>query len=438
MQLPQEFLARLRTQLGETGFLEYCNAMETPPKRGLRVNSLKAETEAFFAASPFRLERVAEIPEGFLLKEAVPGIGSHPYHRAGLFYLQEPSAMGPVHALDPKPKMRVLDLCAAPGGKSGQIAARLNGEGLLIANEIVPNRAQTLSRTLERLGVRNAMVTSMKPDVLCKAVEGQMDQVLVDAPCSGEGMFRKDEQAIAEWSPAHVSACAVRQLNILESAALAVKPGGRLVYSTCTFSPEENEGTVEAFTKAQNGAFRVVDMQRRWPHTSQGEGHFYAVLEKAEDTGERPQGYMAPPAPNKREAKELAAYEAFVKTEMTAVPYGQPTLLPDGRVQLLPYELPKGYDRLRIIRLGVQAGEVKNGRFLPDHCLYMAYPGEAFRNTVTLNEQQMNVYLGGNVVEVEETLKSWCAVLPEGCRWPVGFGKAVNGTLKNHLPKGLR
>lgn len=207
------------------------------------------------AHQPFPLAETGILPEGLLLAEETPGIGNHPYHLAGLFYLQEPSAMAAIAAAEVRPGMRVLDLCAAPGGKSGGIAARLSGEGFLLANEIVPNRARTLASTLERLGVANAAVTCAKPEAIAEAFPDYFDVTLVDAPCSGEGMFRKDAGAVAEWSPAHVTACAARQSAILETAAKTVRGGGVLIYSTCTFSAEENENVVERFLAAHPGVF---------------------------------------------------------------------------------------------------------------------------------------------------------------------------------------
>ncbi len=441
MELPAPFLARIRRQLGEDAYACYLAAMERPPQRGLRVNTLKASTQAFAAICPWEVVPSPTAAEGFLLMEPGEQLGLHPLHRAGLFYLQEPSAMAAVALLDPQPGMCVLDLCAAPGGKAGQIASRLQGQGVLVANEVIPGRAQTLCRTLERLGVRNSMVTCMNPEALCGALAGWFDAALVDAPCSGEGMFRKDPEAIREWSPAHVEACALRQANILDSAARALKPGGRLLYSTCTFSPQEDEEAVEAFLKRQQGAFFLLQSHRLWPHTGPGEGHFMALLEKRSAGGLLTRPAALPrkaPQKGKTKGAPLAPWHDFVSEYMVQPPQGEPCVLPDGRLMLLPPGLPSCWETLRLCSCGVQAGEMKNGRFTPAHSLFMAYPGSVFSNSVSLSPEEIKEYFLGNTLPVPQSLRGWCAVLPQGVDWPAGYGKAVAGTLKNHLPKGLR
>lgn len=428
IQLPQDFIARMEKQLGlEAPAFFAC--YEQPPKRGLRANVLRLTPEEFAALSPFALAQAGILPEGFLLEGDATAIGSHPYHLAGLFYLQEPSAMVPIAALNIRPGMRVLDLCAAPGGKSGGIAAHLAGRGLLVANELAPGRAKTLRYNLERLGVTNAAVTCARPDVLCEALHGFFDAVLVDAPCSGEGMFRKDTNAIAEWSPAHVLSCAQRQKAILESAAKAVAGGGALVYSTCTFSPEENEGVVEAFC-ASHPAFSLLSMHRLYPHTFPGEGHFVARLQR-----------MAVPAGEKTNPRRLAlppckepAYRDFCAEALHASPPGEAVLLPDGRVLALAEALPKGLERARLLTAGIYAGDMVNGRFRPSHALAMA-SGVAWRRTLPLEGEALNAYLRGQVVAAPG-LRGWCRAAVDG--YPLGLGKAVEGVFKNHLPKGLR
>lgn len=408
----------------------FFDCYEQPPRRGLRVNTLRLAPDAFSAISPFPLLPTGILPEGFVLAQDQPGIGSHPYHLAGLFYLQEPSAMAPIAALNVKPGMRVLDLCAAPGGKSGGIAARMQGKGLLIANEVVPGRAKTLRYTLERLGVCNAAITSARPEALCGALAGYFDAVLVDAPCSGEGMFRKDPAAIAEWSLAHVLACAERQKAILESAAPALRPGGTLVYSTCTFAPEENEGVIEAFLAAHPD-FTLLDMHRLYPHTSPGEGHFVARLERTGESGEKPAKASALSLPACKEE----AYAAFCKDALVEPPSGEVVCLQDGRVLILPESLPRGLERVRLLSAGVYAGDIRNGRFQPGHALAMA-AGIGWKRSLTLEEEARSLYLRGGVVPAPGMKSGWCRAEVEG--WPLGLGKAVEGMLKNHLPKGLR
>lgn len=436
MELPKEYVARLREQLGEDGLSSYLAAMAEPPRRGLRANPLKIEPTALPGLLPWNMTPAETAAEGFLLPEGAENVGTHPLHRAGYFYMQEPSAMAPVALLDPQPGMVVLDLSAAPGGKAGQIAGRLRGEGILVANEVVPGRAKTLAHTLERLGVRNALVTSMHPEALCEALAGRFDAVLADAPCSGEGMFRKEPQALAEWSPAHVTACAARQAHILDCAASALRPGGKLCYSTCTFAPAEDEEAVAAFLRRQEGTFTLLEEKRFWPHTSEGEGHYMALLIKGE--GRAP---GKPRVPARRPAPPPPGYRAFVEESMKEPPRGTPLLLPDGRLMLAPAGLDErlpGWERLRLLRCGVYAGDEKKNRFTPAHALYMACPAAAFRQIALLNDDELSAYFLGNTLPIPEYLRGWCAVTAPGLDWPVGFGKAVGGVLKNHYPKGLR
>ena len=241
--LPNAFLKRMEGIL-KNDFQNFMNCMDAPAVRGLRVNTLKVSAEQLEKLLPWPLAPSPFSAAGFVLPPEAEGLGLHPLHHAGAYYLQEPSAMSAVTALRPEPGERVLDLCAAPGGKSTQIAACLAGRGLLWSNEVVPGRVRVLLFNLERMGIRNAAVSSCRPDVLCRALSGFFDRVLVDAPCSGEGMFRKDARAAEEWSPAHVEACAARQKAILRSAADALRGGGVLVYSTCTFSRGERGRTL--------------------------------------------------------------------------------------------------------------------------------------------------------------------------------------------------
>ena len=281
--LPEAFLNRMKKQLGDE-YPQFMESLERPRAVALRFNPLKGQQPAL----PFVGEPVPWEPMGFYYDPmARPGL--HPYHEAGVYYLQEASAMAPVALLQPQPGEWVCDLCAAPGGKSTQIAGAMGKEGLLLCNEINPKRARILSRNIERMGIGNALVTNEHPEKLAQRLEGCFDRVLVDAPCSGEGMFRKEEAAVTDWSEETVAMCANRQQEILRSAARLLRPGGRLVYSTCTFAPEENEGVVQQFL-AEHEEFvpETVDApwfaqgengtMRMWPHKLFGEGHFAAVL----------------------------------------------------------------------------------------------------------------------------------------------------------------
>jgi NOL1/NOP2/sun family putative RNA methylase len=417
----------MRSLLGEAAFAAYLAAMERAPKRALRVNTLKINADEFCALADFSLEPADISPECFLFGDDA-AIGRHPLHAAGLCYVQEPSAQMPADLLDVQPGMAVLDLCAAPGGKTTQLAARMKNTGVLVANEPVRSRAETLCGNLERLGVRNTMVTCMHPDALAALLPAWFDRVLVDAPCSGEGMFRKDGRAVSEWSAAHVAACAARQYQILESAAEMLKPDGRLVYSTCTFSREENEDTVKAFL-LRHSDFSCGQMRRLYPHTFPGEGQFMAAFER------EPRAGTLPPLFGKPEAVRVPEWEAFYRETFSGeAPEVLP--LPDGRVFLPPEGLPQKTRGLRILRAGVFAGEVRARRFVPGHALAMAFPADRFQRRIALDGDTLGRFLAGETVACGPALSGWSAVTAFG--HPVGWGKAVNGVLKNKIPKGLR
>lgn len=440
-QLPEAFLRRMHRQLGDPGYADYLSAMERTRPRALRVNTLKTDVAAFLSLADAALTPDEIVPEGFFVPGDFP-VGTNPLHAAGLFYMQEPSAQFPAALLCAKPHETVLDLCAAPGGKAGQLAAGMQNTGLLIANEIVPQRAGVLSGTLERLGVQNAVVTNMRPDALCPLLSGSCDAVLVDAPCSGEGMFRKEPQAVCDWSEAHVRASAERQRRILESAAVCVKPGGRLVYSTCTFSPEENEETVAWFLAA-HPAFSCAAQKRFYPHTSTGEGQFAALLlrddspvpaaiEKTQSGGRRVPSRKGKPINPATDA----ALDRFFKDTMSVRPGSTPLFLPDGRVFLQPERVPDALSEMRVLSCGVLAGELRGERFRPAHALFLAYPGDEFLTALTLDGAALFAFLAGETVPCDPSLTGYAAVCVHG--HPLGFGKCDRGTLKNHLPKGLR
>ena len=426
--LPEAFLSRMRAQLGETEFIAYRIAMEEKPKRALRVNLLKTTAEDFLSQADVSLTPTGISQESFFFEDDV-AIGRHPLHAAGLCYVQEPAAQTPAQLTGAGAGMTVLDLCAAPGGKTTQLAAMMHNTGLLVANEPVRSRAEVLAGNIERLGVRNALVICMRPDALAAALSACFDVVLVDAPCSGEGMFRKDETAIREWSEEHVLSCAARQEQILYSAALLLKPGGRLVYSTCTFSREENEGAIERFLSAHPD-FSLLVSRRMYPHSSVGEGQFMASLARAETGAPAASSALSEPA-----CERIPVFEAFWRETFTIE---QPAAmqLPDGRVMIPPALLPRDLKSLHIVRAGVLAGELKNGRFTPDHALALAYPASAFRATVPLEAEALTRFLAGETVACNPALSGWCPATVLG--HPVGWGKAVDGVLKNHIPKGLR
>lgn len=305
--LPAAFAERMQRLLGGE-YEAFWAGYGQDRQYGLRRNLLKGTENEFIGVMPFPLEKISWAREGYYY-DAAAQPGRHVLHEAGAYYIQEPSAMAAVEVLDPQPGERILDLCAAPGGKSTQIAGRMQGQGLLVSNEVIGERARVLSQNVERMGVSNCVVCSEKPERIASLFPAFFDRVLVDAPCSGEGMFRKEEAARNEWSPEAVRMCAGRQSLILEEAAKTVRPGGVLVYSTCTFSPEENEGTISAFLRAHeeynieetglDGIFSpgqadwigqpaagIEHTLRLWPHLIRGEGHYIARLRRRGDTAD--------------------------------------------------------------------------------------------------------------------------------------------------------
>lgn len=435
--LPFAYTARMQTLLKEQ-YAAYAAALTQPPVRGLRVNACKISTEQFLNLVSWQLKPLEFARGAFLLEEDISHIGSHALHRAGLFYLQEPAAMRPAALLlegllasaGIRKDTCLLDLCAAPGGKAGQLLGGLGGQGVLVANEVESSRAAILRGNLERLGARNAVVSCMRPDMLCQRFPGYFDAVLVDAPCSGEGMFRKNPQAILDWSPEHVQACAVRQAYIMDNAAVALRPGGLLAYATCTFSQEENEEVVRAFIK-KSPMFTMEREERHYPHTGPGEGQYVALLRKAEGK-QRKRETATPPKLNK---EAMAAWTAFVEDCFIESPSGEPMLLPDGRIMLLPPYMPVQSTALRLLSAGVHAAEYRNGRIIPAHGLCMAYPATVFRRSINATPEELALYLEGNVFH-RVIADGYVAVCVQG--YPLGWGKAVRGVIKNHLPKGLR
>ena len=444
MNLPQAFLQRMQALLGEE-FPAFLACYDSPHLRGIRLNPLKCTEEKLREAFPFPLEPTTFSTLSFYYPAQGEKPGALPLHHAGAFYSQEPSAASAVTALAPRPGERVLDLCAAPGGKSTQIAALLGGEGLLWSNEVVRSRANVLLSNLERMGVRNAVVSSCRPDVLCSALGGFFDRVLVDAPCSGEGMFRRDGQAVAEWSEEHVRSCAVRQGAILDSAVQALRPGGTLVYSTCTFSPEENEETVSAFLSrhpdftlgetglagGRPGFFGLGETRRIFPMDG-GEGHFVALLRRQ---GEAPAAAGEEPAP--ASASTRAAAREVWDTVFRAPLPELPLLEAGERILLLPRGLPS-LRGLGVLRAGVAVCERKGRRCEPCHSLFMAARPQKLRLCLDLplDSPQLAAFLHGEELDVPAQWRGYCGVAAAGVL--TGFGKCSGGRLKNRYPKGLR
>ena len=446
-ELPQAYIAQMKRLLGEAGFFAYEKALGEPVTRALRVNLLLFPD----GAPPCAIEGLGEpVPWArgayFIEGDARPGLS--PLHEGGLYYMQEPSAMTAVSALCPQPGERALDLCAAPGGKSTQIAALMAGRGLLVCNEPVPSRAQILSRNVERMGVRNAVVTCALPEQLAPRFPGFFDRILVDAPCSGEGMFRRQPEARDEWSENAPRGCADRQMDILREAARMLAPGGRMVYSTCTFNDTENEGVLARFfdehPEFSPEPFELCGLPRAergylhlYPHEMRGEGHFVSLLKKSADA-------PCVPAPAEKRKKGKPAARPARTQESIALP---PVLAKDVTFTRLHsaggclWSLPEGLelerlDGLRVLRTGLLLAHVEGRRSEPDHALAMALsPREALRSAELTREQAL-LYQAGEALALGELPEGYTLMCCEGV--PLGWGKQAGGMMKNHYPKGLR
>ena len=450
MSLPEKFIERMKLILKEKYSL-YEKAFQNDAFRALRVNTLKCDANDL--KSVFGLnEPTAFCEDSYYLPESVQKPGNHPLHHAGAFYMQEPSATSVVEAIGIDEGDFVLDLCASPGGKSTQAAAKLKGKGLILSNEFVSSRVQPLVSNIERMGITNAIVTSARPDALCPQLPSFFDKVIVDAPCSGEGMFRKEAAALQNWSVENVLACAERQKKILDCAAVCVKEGGKLVYSTCTYAWEENEGVIDYFLKNHPDFHLVkpkisfgedavkdfapevenIEFARRIFNFNGGEGHFVAVMHR--------DGEPIPTVVSqncKRDKKQDAIYKAFSDFYKDNFQGNTPenVVIGGDKVYITPvYFDLKG---VQVVRSGIFAGTVRNNRFIPEHALFNNVEHIA-KNTLdlSLDDERVVRFLHGEEIPCDGTLKGYTQV--KICGVPCGFGKASNGTLKNHYPKGLR
>lgn len=432
----------------------FLNEVHRQPTSGLRLNPLKTSPAGLLPSLPFDLEPIPWSPLGFHIRSSTTPPGLHPYHAAGLYYIQEPSAQAVAEILSPQPGERVLDLAAAPGGKTTHIAGLMQGRGFLLASEIHRRRVWDLVRNLERWGARNVAVASETPERLADLLPGYFDRVLVDAPCSGEGMFRRVPQTIDDWSPAFITACAARQTGILDHAARLVRPGGRLCYATCTFAPEENEAIIARFLETHTSYHLLApevapgfslalppfndpgspSPVRIWPHRAPGEGHFIALLERdpGAETAALP-GRAAQPALTRL----LPLWESFARDNLAGdlhIPASR-LLLAGSRLYLAPEQAPE-LRGLNLPRPGLQLGSFKKDRFEPAHALAMALrPGEVLRH-MDLPLEGAGAYLRREALP-SEGADGWTHVLLQG-RYPLGWGKRVRGRLKNHYPKELR
>lgn len=547
LQLPPLFVQRMQDLLGDE-FQSFMDSYQQSPHAGIRINTLKITDQDFQHITPFALRPIPWCPTGYYVEEGTRP-GKHPYYHAGLYYIQEPSAMAPVEALDVQPGDRVLDLCAAPGGKSTQIAAALQGQGILVTNDISADRTKALAKNMELYGVRNAVVLNETPEHIAEQFAGFFNKILVDAPCSGEGMFRKDEDMARQWVNHSVERCAMMQQDILNIVAKMLAPGGRIVYSTCTFAPEENERSIAVFLD-QHAEFQVTPLQnaehfapghsdwaqqvehelqagtsmlsgtaldvdhnesyqpvstasleqtahsaRLWPHLIEGEGHYICMLDhqgEAEPVANHPVMNINPQSTfaktytdkpkraekrpstkdqhdwksDRRSGKKSKDYRSdakapssdhneslsmteviqeFTDRELNLV-WSQNWIHFGGRIYQSPIteQQLKG---LKVVRPGWFVGTIKNGRFTPSHALATALQTTEAKRSIQLqsNTTEAISYLKGETLTIEEQRveratdippKGYVLVCIDG--YSVGWGKWLEGMLKNEYPAGWR
>lgn len=444
MNLPIDFCERMRELVGGE-YDDFIKSYDTQINRGVRINKLKCDTlPKLFSDS----EKVLWCPDGYYVKDGKVS-GNHPYHAAGVIYFQEPSAMCVAEGLPLCDDAKILDLCAAPGGKTTHIGARMKNKGLLVANEIISKRASILSENVERMGLTNTIVTNEPPSHLAEKFQGFFDGIIVDAPCSGEGMFRKEPQAVDEWSVNHTLSCAVRQKNILDDAYKMLKCGGYIMYSTCTFSYDENEAVVKHMMEKYNMELCPIpglDMlsqgigdgmencRRVFPHKNKGEGHFTALLRRTEEN-ETATEFVKKQNKRKDTTLETAVrlYYEFEKSALKVHLDGEFVLFGDNLYVLPQYV---DIDKLKVLRCGLHLGEVKRNRFEPSHALSHAFDEDVYINKVeTLqNSEDIKKYMHGETLSSD--VSGWCVIKTE--KYIVGWGKGSNGIVKNHYPKHLR
>lgn len=431
------FLKRMQDLLQEE-YPAYLSAVEKPARRGMRINPLRISEEEFFRIMPLDTEKSPFASNGYYLKDQ-KHLGFTPAYAAGLFYIQEPSASAAVTVLDPQPGMKVLDLCAAPGSKSTQIAERLGSSGFLCVNEINSSRAKILLENIVRHGTSNTLVINSDPRTAADAFPAFFDAVLCDAPCSGEGMFRKNDEAAEQWSPDLVAACADRQKKIMHEAWRALRPGGRLVYSTCTFSREENEELIALFladhpdmhiekaevtfgrpalpvTPEMTGAVRIFPMDG-------GEGHFICRMKKDGEAKSMGKTLASDPVPSCASAflrENLTVQYPYLYCSKGRVYGGTAPFLDTGRCHVLSWQ--------------IRLGEVKNGRFEPAHPLFMSSFAPC-RGRAEVTDEQAAAYLHGEELKTDLP-KGWYAVTWHG--YAMGGAHSDGRALKNKFPKSLR
>ena len=455
MNLPQIFVEQMKEILGPE-LPEYLESYEKPKFTGLRVNTSKISVEEFERISPFKtLRRVPWTPNGYYYTEEDTPT-KHPYYYAGLYYIQEPTAMTPASVLPVEPGERVLDLCAAPGGKATELGAKLRHEGLLVANDASASRTKALLKNLEVFGLPNILVTSEMGDKLDRYFHEYFDKILIDAPCSGEGMFRKQAHMIPAWERQGPEVFSKMQREILDQAANLLKPGGTMLYSTCTFSKLENEGSMDYFL-SNHPEFHLLDIPqsegfapgqpelvdstfplekcvRLFPHKIDGEGHFLALLQK---DGERTPNALESAGKPSKLPQELTNFlkDVSMPVDTTRIQ------IKDTKVFLMPEGL-SGCKGLRFLRSGLYMGELLKKRFEPSQAFAMVLKKEEYASVIDLpaTDERIIRYLKGETIEIEdgESTKDagWQLVCVDG--YPLGWGKLIRGTLRNKYFSGWR
>ncbi len=440
--LPTEFETRMKALLGEQ-YPAFEQSLKKPPVRGVRLNAKKGDPAAL--SQILWDDPIPYAKNGYYLTKEK--IGNHPYHHAGALYVQEPAAMMPACMVEIPENAVVLDLCAAPGGKSMGLYSQLGEDGILVSNEIIPARCKILTSNVERLGFRNTVVTCMDSAAIAKVFPKTFDVIMVDAPCSGEGMFRKEEIAVTQWSPENVEKCAARQEEILDNAALALKDGGMILYATCTFSVEENEKQVEGFLQRHpdfrlmpvkeqvkahtcDGVKGLTECRRFYPHVAQGEGQFGTVLLNTNAP------CPAPSAPKKKkplEQKIPKVVTDFLQEVLQDHDPQKVIMRGETPVYFTPDFSVQG---ARVFACGVTIGEIKKNYILPHHQFFSAM-GKDFKQKIDFSpdDPMLTRYLKGEEIPVT-CQKGWAVVTVDG--YPLGGVKVVNGIAKNHYPKGLR
>lgn len=453
MELPKQFEDNMINLLGHE-FSDYKECLDKTMHHGIRINTMKISVDDFLKINPFHLKPVPWCDNGFYYDEQLDKPSKHPYYYAGLYYIQEPSAMTPAAVIPIEEGDRVLDICAAPGGKSTELAAKLNGTGVLVSNDISASRAKALLKNLEVFGTTNALIISEAPYKLSERFDGYFDKILIDAPCSGEGMFRKSNSMITAWENNGNKLFSDLQISILKEVVKMLKPGGKILYSTCTFAPLENEKSVE-YLLSLDDSLNICDFHkyegfdnghpewsdsknsdltkcaRLWPHKIEGEGHFVALVEKEGDTGNTNNFGSYPIRKAKLTKETLEFFKAFNKVfDLNRFEESQ------DKLYYIPDTFPS-VRGLRILRCGLYLGEVKKNRFEPSQSLAMSLNYDDFSNVVNLSceDERVSKYLKGETIEADGN-NGWVLVCVDS--YPLGWGKLNNGILKNKYLPGWR